>query len=567
MSADFVRCSVDDRWPVLWALAALGFVSMLGVTSSWLVAASSGCLLGLVVSPFVTPKFVYRGAARLRAATADLRSLEVEAGPATTAAIVAVARSRWCGVPVRCDAAGHLALIHLSRGDLAAALGALRRRLPDDEARVRSRTEATGHFGEAVRSLLGRLFPETGLEVVLASKLSQPPNPGPGQELLALLVGALHLLETARRGRPSAIERAWIEYDHPRLAAHHPVLAALVHGAVAQVTPTLVASFRVRVRELGSATALVRGRFAALSPGPGEGYRAAAPTPGTQLALGLAPVPPAVANLRPTRSRWDLPAKLYGAARWSGLWLLVPALVMGTAVSLAVLGVMCAVILFVVVGRGISIRDRLRALRKAGLDAPARVPEFRRMRPRNGTLHLDRGELMVLAGLAWSETALHTDAPACAREQIGWWLGGLDDAALETLDLGPMGSSALRVATLLGFEDAARRLSEALRPNPSVRFPVPSGYGDASQAVALAQALFHAVGQRFEQAVPWLDLAARSQDVALEQPERELYGELLRRVEAQGIRVSQRLRIHINARARSPWIDTLWPDVAGVSHR
>lgn len=485
-----------------------------------------------------------------------------------------LAGSSLSGVAVRADAGAHAALLRLEAGELEAALRISSLPLRDGTSSVRARTPKVGYFGEAVRSVLAWLFPELGLRPIAASVLRPPADTSVaiGYEGLDLMVATLRVLEASGRDAGPSVRRAFAELDVSRLGDEYPVLCALVLGTVRRHEPAAEAELAQRLDALrGSSREVVTRRFPDLADRDGEPYRLPAPVTSTALERAA---PTALQALRatPGLTKWiPLPAR---GGPWSALfslWLLLTAL----GGNDPLLYVLAAVFGGMWVSTLAHQRDRVRPLREAGVTSPARLRELSLMAARAGprttgapTPHpFDRGELMLVVGLAQAEVCLRDGEIEDAKEQIGWWLEGLDVGVLATVDLYAVAASALRVATLLGYRDAAMHLNGWIVSSPSRIGRTRTGHGNAPRAVWLARALHLAHDGLDAVALRALDQAAPQREVVLDDFERELYGVLIERMARRGHVIPERLRALRWQSAEPSWIGQVWPDPRALPSR
>lgn len=478
-----------------------------------------------------------------------------------------LAQSALSGVAVRADAGAHAALLRLEAGELEAALRMASLPLRDATSSVRARTPKVGYFGEAVRSVLGWLFPELGLRPIAASVLRPPADTSVaiGYEDLDLMVATLRVLEASGRDAGPAVRRAFAELDVSRLGDRYPVLCALVLGSVRRHEPTAEAELARRLEALrGSSRDVVTRRYPDLASLDAEPYRLPAPSTSTALER-TAPTALQALRATPGLTKWiPLPAR---GGPWSALfslWLLLTAL----GGNDPLLYVLAAVFGGMWISTLAHQRDRVRPLREAGVTSRARLAELSLMAARAGprttgapTPHpFDRGELMLVVGLAQAEMRLREGELEEAKEQIGWWLEGLDVGVLATVDLYAVAGSALRVATLLGYREAAMHLNGWIVSSPSRIGRTRTGHGNAPRAVWLARALYLAHDGLDAVALRALDQAAAQRDVVLDDFERELYGVLIQRMAGRGHVIPDGLRELRWQSAEPAWIRSVWPN-------
>lgn len=551
-------------WREQFARVALLPVALL----LWVLAPAGAGWIGTAVwlASFVAPTVLtWRGRAALRRARDRLSDPD-----AVLPRLRAVASGVLVGSAVRCDAVAHAALIEIERGDLEAALRSLAVVVPDGDSSVRARTPSVGYFGEAVRSVVAWLFPESGLTPV-ASTVLRPPQGSNAQrayEGVAPMVAVLRVLEAGGRHSAPAVVRAWAEVDVAALAEQYPAVTALVLGAVFRFEPAVHSELRQRVEQLApEARALLIRRYPELSSTGGDAYRAPAAVETTALER-VAPAELQALRAKPGLSRWLPLAGNTGP--WTAfltLWMMMVAASSADPLFFLVAGV------FGVLSAGwfVHRRDRVRPLKAAGITAPVRLRELASMSARAGPRTwttapphpFDHGELMLLVGLSRAEDALRQGDEATAREQIAWWLQGLDSAALRSLDLAAIGSSAVRMSTLLGYPEACVRIDKAIRVvDPSVGRRR-SGHGSTARAVWMARALAAAHRGRMRRAADALDHAATSRPVQWDAFETELYGVLLRRLSSAGHVIPPALHALLGPEIEPVWVSSAWPHREG----
>lgn len=486
-------------------------------------------------------------------------------------ALEAMAISPWRVQPVGVDAHGYVALERLEQGDLGGALVHARTIRLRSLRRERRRTPDSGFLGEVVASVLGRLFPEVGLEVTPSSSFRASTEgvmePAP-RRFLALLA-ALRVLEAVDQGEPGPVLRAYNEMGFETLRRDQPLLADLVWAAAAQIEPALEDGLAQEVHELDARRrAVVLRRFPALRDQGDAAYRVPAPVSVEPREITIRSAPGALMDLVPSPlpSRW-LPI----VPRWTRAlgWFFV-----GQAVASVVwLGepffvIMASAFGPMLVGSAYHRRARIGPLLEPGITDPVRVRELRRMRTRAAPqrsdlarLHpFERGEIMLVVGLYRAERALAEGDADEARAQVSWWIGGADETTVRRFDPVALGASLIRVAALLRIDEAATRMAVAFEPGTGwiERRRRRSGHGDAPQALAFARALMHAVARRWHAAARALREAAGSSPVELDAFERGLYCALLRRVAAEGHDVPPVFE-GLAARSEPRWVRAVWP--------
>jgi hypothetical protein len=482
-------------------------------------------------------------------------------------AIESLASGPWRVQPVGVDARGWIALHRLEQGDLGGALVQARAIRLCCLHRERRRTPGTGFFGEAVSSLLGHLFPEAGLEVTPSGsfRVDEDSLCEQAPRQLETLSAALRLLEAVDRAAVGPVLRAWSELDVDALRRTAPVLATLTSGAAARVVPTLEPGLVAAVHGLDARRRrLVLRRFPHLRQRSGATYRMPARSPKRDEPF-LQAAPQSLADLPsrvpcqwlPRAPRWAraIGWLILAQAAGSIIWLGQPLFIVAALACVPMLA-----------GSFLHRSARVTPLRDAGITAPARLRELRRMRSRacprrSGDCEhpFERGELMLIVGLHRAERAFRKGDPDEARCQILWWLGGADQATVHRIHAVAIGASSIRVAALLGMDDVAARMADAFEPDTrSIAIGPRSGHGDAPVALAFARAVAHALAGRWGAAARTLWEAEDHPPVTLDAFERELYGVLVHRIRVHGHSVPPRLtRLASSAPAR--WVDRAWP--------
>ena len=249
-------------WPLalaLWAILPL---------AAWGSAATaiSGAVVGF--APLV---LLYRGRWTLR----RLRQ-RLDEPSAVVEEFEALASGLLVSPAVRCDATAHAALIRLEQGALEAALRLLASPIRDGSSSVRVRTPAVGYYGEAARSVIAWLFPESGLEALRSSVLRSAPDSSVQlhYEGVADLLAALRVVELSGGANGAAVRRAWNELDADHFGTRHPLLCTLVLGVVWRFEPSMLEALQARVASLSEhAQTIVRRRFPDLPAESAGSYR------------------------------------------------------------------------------------------------------------------------------------------------------------------------------------------------------------------------------------------------------------------------------------------------------
>ncbi|MCX4248104.1 hypothetical protein [Paraliomyxa miuraensis] len=450
------------------------------------------------------------------------------------AALREVAGLRWLTSGVRADTLGWLALGHIEQGELTPALEALRD--PVFERRWRPRRAAAGMFGEGIRAIVGRLFPEAGWPIVPSDALVDDPRRLPGQLQLVVIRAVLRLLEAIDAGDPGVVSTRWAELPQQPLAPL-PVLMMLVRAEAARVQPSLGLDLPVRIRTLAPAgRALVLQHPAAQRDEGPSSYRMPAPMP-VEPSTSLA-VPSSMESIR-----------IFGFGGREGLTMVLLAAILG--IGMGWLALLTSIVAWTVLSRLVGFpsplkrRDRLQPLGTLGIYGPwGRELSYMRARSHSRGLRaaklapFDRDHLMLMLGVHQAEQALVAGDHAAARDAIGWWLGNLSPAGLRTLDPVGLAAALLRLAGLLGFDEALALLE---RLPSRRRSGVPrSGHGDAPRAMAMARALVHARRDRWDLALTHATEALEHRRVKWNLIDFSFYDWLLVELEARGHPLSRR---------------------------
>lgn len=575
----FVRNDVSSRLRgVVGTMAAVWFVHLLVTIVRAPTLAAIGGATAVILAVTLLRRIGRGELRRAREAFSDPRTRR-----GAVRAFERLARRRLSPQPAKVDAWGYAALHRLEAGDLDGALLHAHRIGAMAGHQTRRRTPDMGFLGEAVMSVMGRLFPETKLRVPKASVFHAAQDRAAEAEdpQLPSVLAVLRLLEAAGHGDRGAVIRAFNELPGRQLERDLPTLRLLAWAAAARTEPALADGLVDALEALCDAQqALIRRRFSELQTSAMGAYRRAEEVP--EAALALQSPPGALQELATSAppSRWfpvvAAPVRMTG---WMFMAMaMLSAATMGVSVAaLAMCGIAVAILVPSSAGRLYHRWTRVAPLRTAGIADPIWLGELARSRTRSGPLSgddarlypFDRGELMLFVALHRAEASLGRGAIDEAHGQIDWWLVGAEDATLQRLDTHPVAAGLMRMATLLDRPEVAARISIraalATAPSRSVRGRR-SGRGDAPQAVALARALMHARQRRWEHAGQELLRAADARSVVLDDFELALYGELVRRVRANAS-VAEGILGKLEQVASPPWIATVWPAGDSVEAR
>ena len=384
------------------------------------------------------------------------------------------------------------------------------------------------------------------------------------------LLSLLRVAEATTTGEPSALIRLWSEVDTESLDDANPLLVALVAAKAEERAPELGPSVEQLVDQLDPPQRAVFDRLHPRRP-HGSGYRAPATT--QLVKASSAPVAlAALARRTPPPPGW-VPA---GIQRW----LLIPAplFLFVAAFDLPVFLLIAACYVPWAAGWLTHRTRRLRGLRDAGITDGARLRELAAMCSRSSdpsvaprsAFPLEHNEVMVVLGLAQAERALRAGDRAEARASIGWWLEGIAPDTLRQLDMTAIASSALRVAILLGYDDAAQAIDARIGVHAGSRMQ--SGHGAAPRAIHFARALRklsegkilcshrgrpprgYRPAPRNSPVEKQLQAAAAARPVVLDEFETELYGFVLRRYVDAGGTLPKRLEPLLGPKNPPAWL-------------
>ncbi|MEM6988976.1 MAG: hypothetical protein AAF721_00720 [Myxococcota bacterium] len=480
--------------------------------------------------------------------TRALRALRQELdAPSALAAAERLLTQPWTGDAVRCDASAHAALLRLERGELEQCLELVERPPWNVHSERRPRSAEVGNYGEAVYAVLARLSRRVTTWPLPARVIADNwPGLASEYEGLAPMLGALRVLERAESCSAPELRRVWLDFDAESLARSSPVLHALVLERASRVEPALNDELGARYRALSpEAQAILRQRRPEVESLGQGGYRKLQVVATTALSRR----PPAALDIVSTwscsplgfRRSHILAAVLLGT-------ITVPALqVPGGIVAAALLA---ADLLYA--------RDlRRRAAALAGITAKPRLRELTRRFGWDRGRHVKPTTTRLLAGLVEAQAAIRDGDRDRAEAATQWWYSGVSAADIEATELAGTGASLLRVAVLLGFRDEARLLHAGARAHRRPTLRIRSGHGDAPQAIALARALFHLGERDVPAAVAAFERASEHRRVILDPFERELYGELARRLKLDGPALVPSLA---NVPEPTPGLLAIWPE-------
>jgi hypothetical protein len=494
-------------------LLGMGLYSLLNATLGSLLTATPFLLV--LLSSMAPSILSARGRRRLE------RILDPRAGrplDATVEALRELLRARWLPANVRCDAAGWLALGLIEHGELDQAVEALRESSPRSR-RWRVRGSVSGFFGEAVRAIVRRLDPRTGWSIVSSDVLHPRPDEHKATPWLSLVRAALRLLEAIEAGDHGLVAIRWAELPRP-LTVRAPVLTMLLRIEAARVVPELRAELDTHIRAMHPGVQrLLFERASALVDDGASSYRVLATIPWT----GERALEPLGVQTPPTR--WS--ATIFISAPAASATMLAIALqawwFVGTTVGIWALGKLR-------IGR----RRRIRGLVELGVPRSTWLRELGHMRSRShhtrpswttALAPFEHGDTVLVLAVRRAERALLIGDRDAAHAAIAWWLDNASPRVIQELDPVALGAALLRLAALLGFDDAVRRL-EAL-PSSTRRGMPRSGHGDAPRAMSMARAIVAARRHDWEAAAEHVQEALAQPKIDLDPIDYDLYYWLL----------------------------------------
>jgi hypothetical protein len=525
--------------------------------------------------------FEERGRAGLR------RALEQHARAPESARdpLLRLARSSACLPEVRLEAAARLALEAFERGEVEAAVEHLEIHEQDRSAARRRRSWAAGLRGEVLRSIFAWLFPDRFVDagVARSAALMEHPEVDPPDPEALALVGALRVLEAAAAADRTTLAAAWEDLRGTGVATELPTLHAVAAAAAARELPEALEELqRWRADEPGSVRMrLVRRLFPALAVPEDEAYRGvsvdpiavAADEPAVEVPAEIRALATYAAADAAPISRWPLAGALAGTY---GVFALLAAAAGGSAIAIAVSAIvglyLGSPIAFIVAGGRIAERERARRVAPLGAlrPRPPRVwlvecasgppgavvqsTAFRRLPD------LPASQMALFVAAARAEHAISIGDLDGALAHLDWWLAGFSGRLPPPEPMYAVGATLVRVSALAGRAAAAEELARVV---PEQGFPWDDASrrtcrGNAPRALALARSLLTAHQGRWSEAAELLHVAAAARRVWLSPHDEALYGELARRVAAQGHRVPRIVR-----RTRpelAGWVARVWPE-------
>ena len=455
--------------------------------------------------------------------------------------LAAVAADSRASDDIRLEAAAHLAVRAMTRGDVALAVrwmaGA-----PTASAAPQGRVLGRGLLGDLMKALLHWLAPRRFPVAVPAAIFELPPGaslgldrPRDADEFRAL-VALLAVAECVATDGEDAVAAALQRARHSGLAESFPSLWWLARGLAAR---RLERERLTLDRDLDDDTRMALRRMlpevasARVAP---TGYR----VPGVsdradEDALERIAVPAvvreAVALARSSAGNDDGSASGHAGERslrstlvlLGGLGML--GMVAGASSVPILAGLVVAGSLMLpalaanlVNGRYIAAASaRVEFLAHLNPPVSARwLEEFERapiVQERRSALSVD--DAMLWSACVMAEHELAAGRPADAWQRLTWWFRGLHEDALALQPLYPVAASLVRVAALSGHHGDAARLLGVFARRPRVRLAtwIPGTtrtcHGDSQQALALAGALTAALRGRWEVASRYMAQAGR----------------------------------------------------------
>ena len=447
---------------------------------------------------------------------------------ATVAALRELVRDRWLPAGLRVDAAGWLALGLIEQGELGEAVEALRTSAAASRS-WRLRGPALGLFGEGVRALVGRLDPSAGWTVVPSNALLTRQDELANNLLLVVIRAALRLLEAVETGDRGVVAIRWAELPLA-LEDELPVLTMLLRAEAARIVPSLGVELESRIQALHPvARRLLLERSGALAKDAASGYRALAHVPAPPVAdRVLAPL----GEARVLKQKSALSQLLRPLA--------IVALFVHPWAFVGVLGGGLAFAWLTGFPRWERRRERVQLLARLGVPRSTWLREVSHMRTRSHSKRpwaaalgpFDHDHVMLVLAVYKAEWALTTGDRDTAHASIAWWLGNLSPRVVHELDTLALGAALLRLAALLGFEDAVRQLEDL--PSSTRGWLRRSGHGDAPRSMAMARAVVAArrgdwsgASEHVTRAIglPWVDM---------DEHDHVIYGWLLGRLAERG---------------------------------
>jgi hypothetical protein len=202
-------------------------------------------------------------------------------------------------------------------------------------------------------------------------------------------------------------------------------------------------------------------------------------------------------------------------------------------------------------------KRRLAPLRAAGIVSPHRLAELRRTATRSypptdvpDQMPFNQGELLLFTTLHLAEQSIADDDLARAVELVRPRLAD-PNAFVSPMAYGwSIAASRIRTCAIVGKSSGLAQAEWRFAEEPaSARTDGPrSGHGNHPVALALAQSLADALGDRWTPAAAAFTAAARGFDrIALDDGEQRIYGELARALQARGLAIPPPLRALLDA--------------------
>jgi hypothetical protein len=455
--------------------------------------------------------------------------------------LAAVASDPRASEDIRLEAAAHLALRALTRGDVPLAVrwmsGA-----PEAAANPQQRALGRGLLGELVRALLHWVAPRRFPEATPAAAFELPPGASVGLDRprdadeFRALVALLAVAECVATDGEDAVAAALLRARHSGLPECFPTLWWLARGLAARriereralLDRDLDDDTRMLLRrmlpEVASARVAPLGYRVPGAMGRTEEdalERIAVPEPvreATELARTKTASDDAQAIEK--QSERSMRAVLATLAAFGLLGMFAGAMSGPILAGMLVVGSILIPAIaanLVTMQQGALSGSRVAFL--AHLDPPASerwLAEFERapiVQERRSALSID--DAMLWAACVMAEHDLAAGKTDDAWSRVAWWFRGLHEDALALQPLYPVAASLVRVAALSGHHEDAMRLLSVFAKRPRVRLAtwVPGTtrtcHGDSQQALALAGALTAALRGRWEVASRYLAQAGR----------------------------------------------------------
>ncbi len=482
------------------------------------------------------------------------------------AELLEIARSD-VGAPFRMEAAGHLALRDLERGEVALAVSRLSFDEGDRDEQRRNRGLERGLIGEIMRSILGWLVPDAFDQVAhsTAYELSESQQAGLARprdlDEFGALVALLRLMEASASGSDTEVGASWRRVESSGLARFFPRIYLLARAIGARRLPhvrkqleeDLDGEGREFLRHVfpeyglaGAGESAYRQYAPVVPDGDGSGALAVldAPEPVRALAISGASAE--------DQRRATFQALVRGVFMGAGVVPATTALgaVIAPAFAPLFLSLSCYVgapVALIGATNGIrTARAQLRLAPLIRLPQPVDLEWLRELADApaiRGAAEPPSEVIQLYVACALAEQAVAAGNPAEAWGYLEWWFRGFGAERVEVAPLYPVASTLVRVAALGGSLSASLRLSDALDSrSPDVRAIHRTNRGTAPRALLQARALAHARLGRWEEAAASLTRSGRWRAVWAPTRDRLLVQLVAARVAERGGTVPEGMR-------------------------